>query len=415
MIQKIVSIFILIGLGWFSVQSLSQKHWASAYKKVCSQIETEYFSNSPQLAQWADSCRREADTAVSGCRQHPQIRTCLAQSLNGHLEKLGVSHLFISTPIETDDLLFHTSFDTGIRVRLIEELFVVTEIKPRSAAALAGLRVGDVLASRNGIDLRYTSDARQSGLFKVNREGQILEVQIQGRYFQEDARPFLTQYAHSFAVLKIPSFEGDYRGVPLFEEEEWRKIVEEFLPVQHLVIDLRENLGGNFVSMLRAASPFFCEPTSLGKIVQNRRPSGAVFEFPNRLEADFQIALLNEYQQIDLKTYGGYPCFKGRVTVLVDHNTASVAEIFAQGIKKRAHSYVMGHPTSGSVLVAKRSEISEFGYGYTLSIPVAEYVSDRGELKESFGIQPDEFLFYEKEDALDGIDSWIETVRSKSR
>lgn len=414
MFRILVSAAVLLSVGIVSSKLTIESHWINQYRFVCDKVQSEYYKSTSQLSNWADSCRRGARHEVKLCSKAQDQVNCIAQSLNQKMAAMGVSHLFISSPTESDEILFHLSYDTGLRVRLIEDLFIVTEVKANSVASQLDVRAGDIVLSRNNRELTYPADAKQSGKFRFKRDQSEFEIQITGTFFNEDTRPFFIKYSTSFGVLKLPSFEGDYKGIALFDSEEWKKITQEFSQVRHLVIDLRENYGGNFVGMLRAISPFFCSPTELGYIDQPRKTFGESYEFPNQYDAAFQVELLERYKKIVLKTYSGYGCYKGSVTVLVDHNTASVAEIMALSFRLRPHSRIMGHPTSGSVLVARRSELTALGSGYVLSLPIAEFVSNTGSDLEEEGLQPDELLYYEKEDALDGIDSWIETVRSHS-
>lgn len=384
-----------------------------AYHGVCSKVAKEFYLKDTKLAQWTKSCHQRASQLKKTCQSYEgSVTDCLVQDLNESMAELGVSHLFITSPAETDEVFLHTASDTGIRVRLIEDLFIVVDVLADSPAAKLGIRKGDSILGRDGFELRYPTDVKTSGMFRIKRQETTFEVQVDSEPLNEDVRPKLFDLGDGVGLLKISSFEGQYQNSSLFEKSAWIETAAEFDHFDHIIVDLRENIGGNFVGMLRALSPFYCHPKLIGSIDQPRKEQINEIGFPDFLEADLQIETLETYKSVTLSTFEGYGCFKKRVTVLVDSATASAAEIFAEGIRLRPKTRILGHPTSGSVLVAKREEIESLGSGYVLSIPVATFKTTKNESLESRGVQPDKIIFYDQEDGLDGIDSWIEYARS---
>ncbi len=332
----------------------------------------------------------------------------LVDQLNMYFSALGVSHLFLSPPVQSNEILFHKVTDTGIRVRLVEGSFIITDFIKGSSATQLDLKLGDEILGINGYELRYPDDVRRNGIFTVQRGDKTFDLEVKGSELHIDQRPFVYELNKQIGVLRIPSFEGQYKGVGLFEASYWRSQVKELHKYKKIIIDLRGNYGGNFAAMLRAASAFFCKPTLIGSIRQPRRTElEPKSYFPDVLDGMRQLATLDTYQEVELITYDGYNCYEKPVQLLVDSTTASVAEIFAAGMKLRKNSIVSGNPTSGSVLVARREELLRLGIGYVLNIPIATYYSVKGEALESEGLYPDLIFHYELATERSGKDSWL--------
>lgn len=396
-------VFLVFGLGGVTLFLKAQPE--KLYRFVCDKVQKEYYKESEQLVSWYEFCLDRSKEISKECSILKS--DCLVDDLNRVMGAMGVSHLYMTEPIETQAVYYHIGQETGMRVRILDGEFVVTRLLSESPALAAKIQKGDVLLAKDGIELQSTSDAQSAGEYLIRRGERQWKQRVDSATLEEDMRPKLTRLTGATALLSLPSYEGEYQEMPLFDRDAWKELVGQFDEYDHLIIDLRDNAGGNFAAMLRSLSPFFCKPTRIGSIVKKRTPSTEETFFPDELGANLQIETLERNASIQLVTYKGYGCYQGKVTVLIDAGTASAAEIFAEAIKVRPHSRVWGHPSSGSVLVAKREELMPFGEGYVLTIPVAAYESINKKDLEEGGVEPQKIIHYEKSDALKGIDSWI--------
>jgi C-terminal processing protease CtpA/Prc len=107
--------------------------------------------------------------------------------------------------------------------------------------------------------------------------------------------------------------------------------------------------------------------------------------------------------EVILKTFDGYGCYKGRTLVLVDQNTSSVSEIFAHAMPK-----VWGLLTAGQVVMARWFSIGSLGGGdFAMSIPIAGFRAPNGDEIEKDGVRPSHLLSYDLKKALSGEDNWL--------
>ncbi len=405
------SLFIL-SLGSSYLFSLNSSY-PDLFKHICESVEDSYFQVDRDFNAWIKNCYLQSEENDEVFFNKKALLDSLVKDVNFYFGGLGVSHLYLSPPVESNEILFHRVTDTGIRVRLVDGHFIVSEIIESSPAATSKLKEGDEILGKDGYELQFTSDVRSPGLFTVRSGKEQFDLQVDGAQFQIDNRPKLHTFTDrpEVAVLKIPSFEGRYQGKGLFESDYWKSIARQLQNRSKVIVDLRQNYGGNFAAMLRAASSFYCKPQSLGSIIQPRRidlrPEGY---FPDTLDGYSQLDALDQYQEIQLVSFDGYPCYRGPLIILVDSATASVSEIFAEGLKERAQTKIMGQPTSGSVLVARREELFRLGPGYVLNIPIASYFSPKGVDLESEGVRPEKIIYYDLELERQAKDSFIEAA-----
>ena len=91
----------------------------------------------------------------------------------------------------------------------------------------------------------------------------------------------------------------------------------------------------------------------------------------------------------------------GRTAIMVDEHTAGAAEMVAQFAQENSLATIVGMKTPGR-LVTRRA--SKLGFGYRLVIPIAAYVSAKGNQIEGNGISPDIPIPWSFEDVAAGID-----------
>ena len=78
--------------------------------------------------------------------------------------------------------------------------------------------------------------------------------------------------------------------------------------------------------------------------------------------------------------------FPGPVFVLIDHDTASAAEMAADALKASGRAILVGEPTAGRMLSQKMFDIPG---GFLLSLPIADYYSATDGRIEGHGVSPD--------------------------
>lgn len=368
---------------------------------ICDLIEERFYLDDQNLAQWADRCRESAQK-LSPFSTRAQIR----RLLQDQMDTMHVSHFMIYSPAEDQKLWKGQALETGLKTRWMEDHLIVFQIVDGSPAERAGFRLGDELLTLNGQEIQDQEiAASRGGTYGVFRAGKKFEIKIVAGQVQLDSQPRIQPLDRRTALVTLSSFRSEY-----FEDDAWKKFVQRWAPYSRLIFDLRENSGGNLVSMLRALSPLFCHPTVVGNLSLPRRPDSEKRAMVNDLSDDQQINEMDDSSDIILKTFEGYGCYRGSVGLLIGPHTSSVSEIFSDALLHRPHSKVFGQPTSGDVVLAVWYDLPAWGSGYSISIPEALYLTPEGKPLEGEGVFPQKEVFDNLKVWRQGKDSWIESA-----
>jgi carboxyl-terminal processing protease len=397
---------------------------------VCDFVAERIYLPAKIIGPWTNECHLRVRKLAPGASVAIRIDT-----FNDLFAQLHTSHLVMYTPTEATKLWTGESKETGINAFYVQGELVVRKVHSASPAQKAGVRFGDVIKSVNGAEGNPEDVENESGSYVIERHGQSLKVEIKPASFIADEGLQLERPAKGVVVLRVPSFRAEY-----FAEDDWKKTVTALTNAREIIIDLRGNLGGNFVAGLRFLSPFLCVPTEVGHLIRppprsSTRGSGessagggaeslaegaaenlAEKILPNELDDDVQIDIVNQARRVRLATFAGYPCVgaKAQMDVLVDAGTASTAEMAAQALKDFRHAGVRGAMSAGQLLVGLWYAAPEVGEGVKISIPEAVYETSSGHRIEGPGVKLDEVLYYHLEDFQNGEDSWIKTVSRRN-
>lgn len=372
--------------------------YRDVFRSICDLTSDHFYKENQRLDQWVDQCRQKAahlplSISVAG----------LLEAVQDQMSELNVSHFAIYSPVEDRKLWKGESVDTGIRARFIEEHLVIYRIYKQSSAELSGLRVGDEIITLPGVEEVSSWGAEhRAGQFTVKRGEDVFQTSIQPAPLIVDSSPRLESLGQGAGLLTISSFRSEF-----FDAKEWARLTKDLPKYKHVIIDIRENAGGNFVAMLRALSAFDCGGQMIGHLVQPRKVGPSLRAFDDNLADAHQLEELEKFHSLGLETFQGYGCYRGRVTVLISSGTSSVSEIFADSFKTRLNSRVWGQPSAGDVVLAVWYDLPSLGAGYSVSIPEAVYLNRQKKELEGEGVTPQRELHYQLKVALSGRDSWV--------
>ncbi len=397
----------------------------TAHRDVCLRLQTDYVKkNEPYVRDFVKNCllesERDVDRAVSD-RTNFDPRRALIEILNQRLSALRVCHLNAFAPDETIALWTGEAVDTGARGRLVDGEIIVTRTLPNSPADLAGVHAGDLVIAVDGVPIQDPEELRQvSGFWEILRPDETrVNLPVKAEVLHEKLYPYWIekQERRGVRVLKIPSFLAQ-----AIESDEWRRVADEISEMQargdRLVIDVRGNAGGSFPAMLRVLGAVSCRKGFVGWIYRDDPPGEKMAEkinfeiemrqMKNDIAAEPQLDQLESDGSISLIPFHEKSCFDGPLVVLIDQGTGSVSEIFAQAIKERPRSYVMGWRSAGHVVMARWFQIKGLSSDYTVSIPVGLYRSAKGQELEGVGVSPDQLLTDDLKRWRSARDPWIE-------
>jgi C-terminal peptidase prc len=298
----------------------------------------------------------------------------------------------------------------GWQVAMVGDDCYITRIKPKSDAEAKGLKVGDKLLAIDGFKptrknlwqmyYRYFSiaptarvnmtllspgDEKPHNLTietKINKSAGLVTLQtlyergvVRHGWFDSSKLNEYEQFGNELLIWKMHTFSTSEQSVDA--------AMGKARDCKTLVLDLRENGGGYVDTMKRLLGYFFDKDVKIG-------------DQKMRKETKPMIA----------KTHGS-GIFKGKLIVLVNHDSASASEIFAKVIQNESRGKVIGDTTMGAVMESKFFDLDS-GFGKNLyfgtSVTVADLIMPDGKSLEKIGVTPDEIVLPTGKDLAESKD-----------
>jgi carboxyl-terminal processing protease len=317
------------------------------------------------------------------------------------------AHTRIYAPDEYTDWQRPRYQTTGVSLRELDGAIIVARVECDSAAAHAGVRAGDALLSVDGVpvatllaqrsaEFSDSSTARAARLTAIARlldgqrdtsaatvfadeRGRIKTVQLK-RLWAERAPTLNIRRAGPFAVIYCNTFTQE------LALELTRALHTNLRHARGLVLDLRDNGGGDAEAMTDIASIFLPTGTSLGRF--NDR-TGQTTSTPQT-----RATMLLAADEI--------ASFRGPVVVLTSARTASAAEIFAAALRENNRARIIGEATCGCVLGVRQRHLLPDGGALDLS--ELDFHTANGTRLEGTGLTPDETIMPMRVDLTNGRD-----------
>jgi len=336
------------------------------------------------------------------------------------LATLRDAHTRVFAPEERSEWHRPVFTSVGVFVREVEGQIVVTHVERRSDAESAGVRPGDALVSVDGEPAARllarrlnevppssshlsAATAAAARIFDGPRDTDV-SLTFAGRGGARDTKtvrlrrtlqtrtPALSvrRAEDRLAVVHFNFFTQEI-AVELMRALRTRR---ELRDASGIVLDLRDNGGGDAEAMIDIASAFLPAGTPLGHFSDR---TGATAAAPQTRRAMLLAA--------DAVT-----SFEGRVAVLTGPRTASAAEIFAAALQERGRARVFGERTCGCVLAIRRRQ--PLADGGLLDISEMDYRTAAGRRLEGAGVTPDKTFALTRRDLFERRDPALDAALS---
>jgi carboxyl-terminal processing protease len=282
--------------------------------------------------------------------------------INAMLETLGDAHTGALTPLERWERLRAERAFVGLNLEWMEPAWVVTEVRPGSAAEAAGVEAGWLVLSRDGaplpegrFDLRTDYDQNYLWAF-LDLAGERKEILLRAQSLP-DVMPAEEKVSdEGWVYLRFDEFTPGYGR--------WlRERLREHTAAPGVILDLRRNGGGQVSTLERV----------LADLLPQRVPYGTFVSRAGR-RAESKSAWL------------GGARYPGPLVVLVGPATASSAEILAQALRQQGRAMLIGRPTAGVVIASRFFRLRDGG---ELQLGVWDFLTVDGARLEGSGVEPD--------------------------
>jgi carboxyl-terminal processing protease len=327
------------------------------------------------------------------------------------IASLGDSHTRIYPPEEKFDWWRPRFVSAGLSIKEVEGRAVVGNVQRGSAPERAGLRAGDIVESVNGkpalalvasklatsvassslpATLSATSRFRAFASLLDGPDGSSVEIRWQGKNGKERTAHFRRDWEQRELELRVRR-EGKYAVIEIdaftrpIAVSFARALNEKLGDVQGVIIDLRNNGGGDTEAMTDIASSVVGTGSSLGQFTERSNFSFPIFTRSKSVFTPERIA------STDLP-----------MIVLTSERTASAAEIFVAALKTSGRATVIGTETCGCVLAIRtRHSLPDGGL---LDVSELDFRTAAGVRLEGHGIKPDETVLIRRSDLYSGRD-----------
>ena len=298
-----------------------------------------------------------------------------------------------------------------ISVGLVREVNgqpVVFSVERGSHAERAGLRIGDLITS---IDNEPALDVLARRLIDQANASTLASARLREMTMLFDGAPdtvvsvgwmdaggkerlaiLRREWRKRDAILRVRRLGGGFAVVE-FEAftqtvtiDLMRALADKLRGLRGLVIDLRNNGGGEAEAMTEVASAFLPAGKNLGRFTD--RTGRIAFEPQTR------AAMLMAADSITT--------FRAPVVILTSERTSSAAEIFVAAVKDARRATILGMPTCGCVLAIRRRHI--LPDGGELDVSEMDYRTASGARLEGAGVAPDEMIPLDIKDLRAGRD-----------
>lgn len=315
------------------------------------------------------------------------------------LARLRDPHTRVYAPGESDDWRVARHVSVGLAARELEGELLITRVERDTEAARAGLRAGDRVLSVDGepaasLLKRLASESRAAAsrvfdgaagtdaVLRVVREGRAPRTVALRREWRTRAPVFDARREGAWGVVSFNLF------TPETAAQLARALKGELSGARGLVIDLRENGGGDSEAMTDAASLFLEPGRSLGRFTGRGGRA--------HVEPHTRAALLSSPLPAPVYT-------RAPVVVLTAARTSSAAEVFAAALRESGRATVVGETTCGCVLgIRRRHRLPDGGI---LDVSETDYHTASGARLERNGLAPDITVPLDARDLRSGRDS----------
>jgi len=253
----------------------------------------------------------------------------------------------------------------GITIASLDGTFFVTSVAAGHPAAKAGIRVGDTIVSINNKEVKNTSPEEVKSRIKGSAGTSItFELERQG------AQPFTATMVREEVRVTTVSYSSIIDGVGYIEMKSFgarsaaelreafqglsKQAQERHVPMQGVILDLRNNPGGLLTAAVDVASLFI---TQGSEVVSIRGRSSEVVK-----------SYRTETPPVD----EAIP-----LVLLINSQSASAAEIVSGAIQDLDRGIIIGERSFGKGLVQSVMKIS---YDSSVKLTIAKYYTPSGRL-----------------------------------
>lgn len=284
----------------------------------------------------------------------------------------------------------------------------ILEVHEGGPAFLAGMKNGEIIVEVNNksvtdpnvkLDekIKWVRGSVDSiaNIIVLDSDSKQKKYTVVRKHFKANATKYDTfKYGdHSFGLLQIFQFQE-------MVDQEFATNIKKLLAdgVSGLIIDLRENGGGELTATLKIASLFLKPESKIMSIVPREKENRETYVVDKNKSVAFMDAVLNltlefGFSPEEIKKMENMP-----IVVLVNKNSASASEVLAAALKENNRAIVFGEKTYGKGSVQTLFELID---GTVMKLTTAHYFTPNNNKVHKIGVTPNVLYDNNKKEVLD--------------
>lgn len=360
-------------------QDLTAEQKQSVLKSVQETLTTRAFVPGIDFKKWDEFIEKKKATLDEAKDVNE-----FARVVNQALRDFGISHCRLQTPRAAAARGKTTTVGPGVQVTPEETGLRVRRVFEQSDAKAQGLEEKDLILKVNGTKPTKADELAGELGTKMTLEvqkadGTVKTVEVTFKEYSIVRKETLEWANDEVAVLKIPTFSAGYDRANI------EKLVGDAnVKAKSLILDLRSNGGGAVTNLNHLLSLLMPEGTTYGTYVNRRLADSFTKEKPDEAVTAAAIA---EWTTTKAKTRKlTTEPFRGKIAVLINRGSASASEIVAAALHENVNAKLVGGKSAGAVLSSVFVKLVE---GFSIQIPVSDYITVKGRRLEANPLEPD--------------------------
>ncbi len=397
--------------------------WIASYDTVWQTVNEHHYDSTFGGLDWNEIHDRYYDLVA-----HVKDDAGFTEIVNKMLAELKLSHYAVfhveelaasGSPLISDGTI-------GLDIRLLDDKAVVTSVKAGFPAAEAGLKIGYVLESIDGVSVEQIITEVESREIPIcNERKRLSDIadNICGRFFGDAGTSISMTFrdesdiVHETMMVRkqrtgktiidesLPPFYVDFEAKRMDDnigyvsfsaflppvDERFGEVIDSMGDMRGLIIDIRGNPGG----MHEVGEAI------VSKLLQ-KETLFSVFKYRDKTE--------------EVVVQPGEKTYDGPVVVMIDVMNASASERFSGCIQSIGRAVVIGERSSGSV---GPSDVKKLPNGASFMYLISQSLTPDGTVLEGHGVIPDIVVGLDRKALLDGKDTQleraIEYIRNEAR
>lgn len=346
---------------------------------ITKRIEENAYVGGVDFSKWDKMLEKRKEAAMKATTPDS-----FALVINQAFGEFGFSHLNLMTPRLAVTNMTGKSVGIGIQAQPEKDGVRIARVIVGGPAEKAGLKAGDLIVKADGKPVVGPENIRgekdTAVKLEIKREGaKDFEVTIIRAEFSVVVKDELKWIDEKTAMITVNTFAVGYDRALIDD------LFTQAAKADTIIIDLRNNGGGSTLNLFHLGGKIMKDGTTMGKFVTKSNAKAFLAKYPD--QKDDPIAVAKEFGiPISATARRSATPFAGKVAVLINGNSASASEIFAAAVQDAGRGKIVGLKSAGAVLASTYMALPE---GWSLQLPMMEYVTPGGKRLEGGGVVPD--------------------------